>query len=192
MEGGEFAERLLGDPIQKVGGGYAEREDLDMCWGMLEEEDLFEKRHDNVICIKKARTNTNMNPVCGFQIVPEWDAAFRSFIERRDKAYAQAKRKECRDLIKKQREARKDDDMLELLFEAVADAFVDLMRAGHPFAFKYCPTPGSSADKATGTLGSGGIAQAIMTRMGFPGIFMDHVSFACFFSCLWLIVMAKY
>jgi hypothetical protein len=49
------------------------------------------------------------------------------------------------------------------------------MVSGDPFAFKYCPTPGCSADKATGTGLERGIGHAVMNRMGFPGLF-----FFCF------------
>jgi hypothetical protein len=60
---------------------------------------------------------------------------------------------------------------VEDLFDAVADCFRDMMHSGDPFAFKYCPVPGCSADKATGTSPQGGgIGYAVMRRMGFPGM----------------------
>jgi hypothetical protein len=122
----------------------------------------------------------NMNPVCGFEVVPEWQSEWRQFVAARDRGYAAGVKEAKRQQLLLERSSRDGNDALEELFEAVADAFADLMNEGHPFAFKYCPTPGCSADKGTGN--SCGIAHAVMERMGFPGIGLDHVSiFSHFF-----------
>ncbi len=97
--------------------------------------------------------------------------------ESRDRACAARAKESKINSLAKERSLRVGYDALEELFDAVADGFVELMQAGHPFAFKYCPTPGCSADKGTGgSGGGGGIAWAVMERMGFPGIGLDHVS----------------
>lgn len=112
------------------------------------------------------------------------------FVASRDMAYADAAKKEKQEKLRKEREDPvRQQEAVEALFEAVADAFVQLMKEGDPFAFKYCPTPGCSADKATGSQPGGeGIAQAVMRRMGFPGIGLDHVSF-CLCLCLFLLFL---
>lgn len=47
-------------------------------WSQVEEDDLFERKKDlSSVKIKEARTRMNMNPVCGFQIMPELEEEFR-------------------------------------------------------------------------------------------------------------------
>ena len=70
--------------------------------------------------------------------------------------------------------ARYEDSLVDL-FDAVADAFAELLLADNHFAFKYCPTPGCSVDTATGSLESGGLACAVMTKLGFPGKFLFFI-----------------
>ena len=111
------------------------------------------------------------------QVVEEYQPQWREFIQKRD-AYLKAQaRKSKKERIAKERlslDRRRPE--VQDLFDAVADAFVELMHDEHVFAFKYCPTPGGSADNATGFGNRGGIATAIIRKMGFPGPELDPVS----------------
>lgn len=124
---------------------------------------------------KRVGTKPSMNPLSGYEVLPELKDRFAAFVAARDarlKAEAKASRNEC---IRRERasEQRCSNEALALLFDATVETFVHFMRGeGQPHAlrmsgFKYCPTPGCSADKATGSLESGGIGEAMMRRLGF-------------------------
>ena len=168
----DLASKLAADPIQEISFEGDDEETRSVNWCDLEEHDVFEKRVGKVVAVKPCKTRMNMNSLCGFQVVPELEKEFRDFLEKRDKAYAAQMKASKKLRLNKERSApSRASQKLEDLFEAVADAFVELLEAGHPFAFKYCPTPGCSADKATGSCE--GIASAVMRKMGFPGHGLD-------------------
>lgn len=166
--------RLLNDPIQEVDLDSEDQNEPREFFGSVQEDQFFEfKKRGKLIAVKKARTNTNMNSVCGFCVIPEWDMQFQQFVRDRDirlKKDAKSLRKKNL-LIECSQPCRSECGHVEDLFDAVADCFRDMMHSGDPFAFKYCPVPGCSADKATGTSPQGGgIGYAVMRRMGFPGM----------------------
>jgi hypothetical protein len=126
------------------------------------------------IRVPYAGTKVAVNPLSGYEVVPELDAEFRAFVAARDrrlKAEASAARKK---MISMQRDSPgRSDPCLVALFWAVVDAFELFLQSDceqrRMFAFKYCPTPGCSADKGTGNADTGGIGQALMGCL-FPGI----------------------
>ena len=66
----------------------------------------------------------------------------------------------------------RSNEHLVLLFDTIVDTFYDFMKNSKKrqlrmSGFKYCPTPGCSADKATGNLESSGIGEAMMRKLGF-------------------------
>lgn len=137
---------------------------------------------------KKARTRTNMNALCGYAIKSELEPDFRKFLAERDRRRAQEARQARKNRIAAERsqDLRRDPD-LEDLFDAVADAFAQQLLAGNGNAFKYCPTPGCSADKATGS--KEGIAWAVIRRTGFPCASLDPVS--CCLPLLFMCALAR-
>ncbi len=83
-------ERLTRDPIVRIRllGEHAvpgEEEEETNYWDEMEETELFELQRVGSACVtvKTSRTRMNMNPVCGFEVVPEWQAAFKAFIKDR-------------------------------------------------------------------------------------------------------------
>lgn len=177
-EDSNLCERLAGDPIKCA---HEPRKNTDDWQYDLQQKDLFVEEKGCVVGSKQARTHMNMNALCGYQIVPEQDAAFRKFVQGRDKRVAAKRAQEKQQAVQAEWDHPcRHEERLEELFEAVACAFEELLSAGDGFAFKYCPTPACSADKATGTCARGGIAYAVMKRMGFPGVGLDDVSFLLF------------
>ena len=131
-------------------------------------------------------TTESMNPLSGYEVVPEMQDAFRKFLRERDaqlKMKSSMQRKE-RIMLERSRASRYDENLCTL-FDTVVDAFVEFMTGcfcgggsssssskNKVFAFKYCPTPGCSADKGTGNLETGGVGEAMARRFaalkGFP------------------------
>ncbi len=124
-------------------------------------------------------TKADMNPLSGYEIVPELEQQFRAFVLARDARLAETSALQVKIRLNDERSSvHRQDPSLQRLFDAVVDTFVffieDVCDHKHQvFGFKYCPTPGCSADKATGTLESGGVGCAVMRRLqgkGFPSL----------------------
>lgn len=180
------------DPIQLVGDfGMLTDECSDADTNSIPESDdgseenlfhLFFEEQRSVqmqTCTKRhIGTKASMNPLSGYEILPALKDKFASFVAARDarlKAEAKVSRNQR---IQRERIAEhRSSKALTQLFDATVEAFVDFMRSEkhglRMSGYKYCPTPGCSADKATGNLESGGIGEAMMRRLGFASICMS-------------------
>jgi hypothetical protein len=139
-------------------------------------------------------TKVDMNPLSGYEIVPELQVEFRAFVAGRDARLAKCSSAQSKQRMHDERaSACRQLPQVVQLFDAVVDAFAlfvsgpegdeprdkaerQLWHKRRAFGFKYCPTPGCSADKATGNLESGGVGYALMARLshafgkGFPQV----------------------
>lgn len=119
-----------------------------------------------------AGTRESMNPLSGFEVIPELQSAWMAFVHDRDAKLAAEAKLQTKSTILQERssEERQSGTAVAKLFDAVLQAFVKFMDGASPmkrrlFAFKYCPTPGCSADKGTGNLETGGIGEALLRHL---------------------------
>ena len=105
---------------------------------------------------KYVGTRPATNRLSGYEIVPNLREDFREFVAGRDRCRALEKKAECRQRILEERsEEHRSVGALPKLFDEVVEAFLEFMgqdnksRQLRMSGFKYCPTPGSSADKVS-------------------------------------------
>jgi hypothetical protein len=112
------------------------------------------------------KTKESMNPLKGFEIITDLQEKFHAFVDKRDDELASKSRQQRRERMHAERSSpvRRDEHVVAL-FEEVVRVFArfigdfedssedsstldpERIRLRRVFGFKYCPTPGSSADK---------------------------------------------
>ena len=175
------ANRLLGNPITVVQlrskhSSRVQGQDFGRFW-FLSEYDLFEKqRKGRIVGHKPTRSRGNMNPLAGYEFDEATDREFREFLAFREREIVKNIKEGIKERMARERaDPIRQSPKVQALFGTYVTTIVKLMQEGSFAAFKYCPSPASSADKATGH-GKEGVATAILRALGFPGPELDPVS----------------